>query len=82
MLKSQMAKTVDVLWESQKNIVMEAKQSDQDKKVAQVVYSGYTPNFCRVETIVDNTVLLESKIIKTTLTDFSSKRGIIKGTVT
>ena len=80
-LNSQLTKTVDVLWESQKPILIE---SDQGRigQVGQVVYSGYTPNFCRVETIVDNTVLLESKIIKTTLTDFSSERGILKGTVT
>ncbi|HIP94023.1 MAG TPA: tRNA (N(6)-L-threonylcarbamoyladenosine(37)-C(2))-methylthiotransferase MtaB [Leucothrix sp.] len=75
-LQLQIDKTVDVLWESQK-----PENANVVSKVGQVVYSGYTPNFCRVETIVDNTVLLESKIIKTTLTDLSSSRGILKGTV-
>lgn len=72
MLQLQQGKTIDVLWEGQKQ---------DESRVGKVVYSGYTPNFCRVETIVDNTVLLESKIIKTKLTDFSSNRGILKGIV-
>ena len=71
-LQLQLGQTVDVLWESQKQ---------DEKKIGRVIYSGYAPNFCRVETIVDNTVLLESRIVKTTLTDFSSNRGILKGTV-
>ncbi len=84
-LKAQLGNSVDVLWESKK---IEPSGSVNDgvnagvSKAGQAVYSGYTPNFCRVETIVDNTVLLESKIIKTTLMGFSSKRGILKGTVT
>lgn len=73
LLQLQLGNTVDVLWESQK--------PEDKEKSRRVVYSGYTSNFCRVETIVDNSVLLESRIIKTTLTDFSSNRGILKGTV-
>lgn len=70
MLQSQIGKKVEVLWERHK-----------PENTGQVRYSAYTPNFCRVETIVDNTVLLESKIITTTLTDLSSNRGILKGTI-
>jgi len=72
MLQLQLEKTVDVLWERQKQA---------EDKTGQVTYSGYTPNFSRIETIVDNTVLLESKIIKTSLTGFSSSRGVLKGIV-
>ena len=64
---SQLNSTVDVLWESQKPV-----------GEGQVRYSGYTPNFCKVETIVNNTVLLESQIKKAQLIDFSENRGILK----
>ena len=70
MLQSQIEQRVDVLWESQRQ---------DEVNAGQVIYSGYTPNFCRVETIVENTVLLESKIINTKLTGFSSTQGILKG---
>ena len=75
MLQSQLGKCVKVLWESQK------MASDNPAHAGKVIYTGYTPNFCRVETIVDNTVLLESKIIKTKLSEVSPDRGILKGTV-
>ena len=65
--QAQLNNTVDVLWESQKP-VGEGK----------VRYSGYTPNFCKVETIVSNTVLLESQIKKAQLIEFSENRGIFK----
>lgn len=65
--QAQLNNTVDVLWESQKPI-----------GEGQVHYSGYTPNFCKVETIVSNTVLLESQIKKAQLIDFSENRGILK----
>ena len=65
--QSQLDSTVDVLWESQKPV-----------GEGQVRYSGYTPNFCKVETIVGNTVLLESQIKKAQLIDFSENRGILK----
>ncbi len=66
-LQSQINDVVDVLWESQK--------PDGEGRVH---YSGYTPNFCKVETIVPNTVLLESQIKKAQLIDFSENRGILK----
>ena len=65
--QSQLNSTVDVLWESQKPV-----------GEGQVRYSGYTPNFCKVETIVNNSVLLESQIKKAQLIDFSENRGILK----
>ena len=65
---TQLSNTVDVLWESQKPV-----------GEGQVRYSGYTPNFCKVETIVVNTVLLESTIKKAQLADFSQDRGVFKG---
>ncbi len=65
--QSQINNTVEVLWESQK--------TDSE---ARVRYSGYTPNFCKIETIVANTVLLESKIKKAKLVSFSEDRGVFK----
>ena len=68
MLNEQLGKSVDVLWESQK------VGSD-----GLLRYSGYTPNFMRVETISLNNVLLESKITKTILTDISADQQILQG---
>lgn len=66
-LQEQLNNSVDVLWESQKLL-----------GEGQLRYSGYTPNFCKVETIVTNDVLLESKIKKVELVDFSKDRGVLK----
>ena len=68
MLNEQLGKSVDVLWESQK------VGSD-----GLLRYSGYTPNFMRVETISLNNVLLESKITSTLLTDISTNQQILQG---
>ena len=65
--QAQLNSTVDVLWESQRPV-----------GEGQLRYSGYTPNFCKVETIVSNTVLLEGQIKKAQLIDFSENRGILK----
>ncbi len=64
----QINNAVEVLWESQR---VESEGG--------VRYSGYTPNFCKVETIVENTVLLESRIKKTQLVGFSESRGVFQG---
>ena len=69
-LNQQQGKSVDVLWESQKTL-------DSGK----VSYQGYTPNFCRVETIVDGTVLLESQIKKTHLKGISPEKRVLTGNV-
>jgi threonylcarbamoyladenosine tRNA methylthiotransferase MtaB len=61
----------DVLWESPQPIV----GSDA------IRYTGYTPNFLRVETIVDNGVILENTISKTRLNGISPDTGFLQGTV-
>ncbi len=61
----------DVLWESPQAIV----GSDAMR------YTGYTPNFLRVETIVDNGVILENTISKTRLDGISPDTGFLQGTV-
>ena len=71
MLQQQLNKQVDVLWESQK----------PSKKEGIVRYTGYTPNFLRVETIVGNAVLLEGKVTSTTLAGLSEKAGFLTGEV-
>lgn len=68
MLQNQLGNRVEVLWESQKPV-----------ENGKVRYSGYTPNFCKIESIVSNTVLLESQIKKVQLVDFSKSRGILQG---
>ncbi len=66
--ETQLNNQVEVLWESQK--------ADNEGSVR---YSGYTPNFCKVETIVANTVLLESRIKMAKLDGFSEDRGVFQG---
>jgi len=66
--RAQLNNQVEVLWESQK--------ADSEGNVR---YSGYTPNFCKIETIVANTVLLESRIKMAKLVDFSEDRGFFQG---
>ena len=67
-LASQLNNTVEVLWESQR------VGSD-----GLLTYSGYTPNFIRVETISLQNVKLESQLRKTLLTDISSNQEALKG---
>lgn len=71
MLQQQLNKQVDVLWESQKP----SEMSDH------VRYTGYTPNFLRVETIVDKDVVLDSKVTPVTLTRLSEEAGFLIGVV-
>ena len=66
--QSQLNNIVEVLWESQ--------IADNEGRVR---YSGYTPNFCKVETIVANTVLLESRVKRTKLVGFSVDKGFFQG---
>ncbi len=73
MLQQQLNQTVEVLWESPKASDLVNKQG--------VRYEGYTPNFCRVETYVENTVLLESRIKSTTLMGLSDNKGFLTGKV-
>ncbi len=62
--------TVDVLWESQKK--------DENGRL---VFTGYTPNFCKVESNGVNDVLLEGRVKKTQLLNYSLERSVLKGRV-
>ena len=70
MFDSQINRDIEILWESQKAL--------DDGKVR---YAGYTPNFLKVETIVDNTVLLESRIKKTNIRGVSADKSVLTGVV-
>jgi len=64
----QINNNVEVLWESRK--------TDKDGKA---YYTGYTPNFCRVESNDKNEVILEGRISNTMLSDYSLDRSVLKG---
>lgn len=66
---SQLGQSVPVLWERQR----------QEGGV--VKYSGYTPNFMKVETSVSNTVLLENRIVNTQLSAYNADRQSLTGIV-
>ena len=68
--QNQIKQEVDVLWEAQ-------KKNEKGK----LVYSGYAPNFCRVESIGLNDVLLEGRVKRTQVLDYSSAKGIFTGKV-
>lgn len=61
--------SVPVLWERQK------------QQAGKACYSGYTPNFMKVETSVANTVLLENRIVDTQLSDYCAENQSLIGTV-
>lgn len=69
MLNLQIGKQLEVLWESQKT-------SDKEGFVR---YTGYTPNFLRVETIVRDDVKLEGGLAKTKLIGISEVSGFLQG---
>jgi len=71
MLQLQINKQVEVLWE--------AGQPTEDSSC--VRYTGYTPNFLRVETIVKSDVILDSKLTSTNLGGLSSVSGFLTGEV-
>ncbi len=71
LMQKQVNKQVDVLWESPQ--LIDASSSKR--------YIGYTPNFLRVETIVDNDVILENTIRKTRLHGLSADAGFLQGVV-
>lgn len=71
MLQLQINKHVDVLWEA-------GKPAEQ---AAYTRYTGYTPNFLRVETIVKNDVKLDSKLTNTNLSGLSKESGFLTGEV-
>lgn len=61
---------VDVLWEGQKK--------DENNRL---IFTGYTPNFCKVESNGDNDVLLEGRVKKTQLLNYSLERSVLKGKI-
>jgi threonylcarbamoyladenosine tRNA methylthiotransferase MtaB len=67
--ESQIDTTAAVLWERQR------------LEGAMAKYSGYTPNFMKVETSVSNTVLLENRIVDTRLSAFNAESQAITGVV-
>ncbi len=68
--QKQINQEVDVLWEAQ-------KQNEEGR----LVYSGYAPNFCRVESIGLNDVLLEGRVKRTQILDYSSAKSVLTGKV-
>ena len=67
--QSQIGRKVPILWERQK------LQGGMAK------YTGYTPNFMKVETSVSNTVLLENRIIDTSLDGYNAEKQSLTGNV-
>jgi threonylcarbamoyladenosine tRNA methylthiotransferase MtaB len=68
--QQQINQQVDVLWEGQKN-----------NEEGKLVYTGYAPNFCRVESIGQNDVLLEGRVKRTQILDYSSTKSVLMGKV-
>ncbi len=68
--QNQINQEVDILWEAQKK-----------NEEGRLVYSGYTPNFCRVESIGLNDVLLEGRVKRTQIMDYSSAKSVLTGKV-
>ena len=63
-------KKVDILWEGQKK-----------NENGRLIFTGYTPNFCKVESNGENDVLLEGRVKKTHLLNYSLDRSVLKGKV-
>ena len=70
-LEKQINKRVDVLWESQTSVEING--------LNKLRYTGYTPNYFRVETIVDTDVLLEGKVLSTSISGLSSDGDLLTG---
>jgi threonylcarbamoyladenosine tRNA methylthiotransferase MtaB len=68
--QTQINKEVAVLWEGQK--------TDDNGRL---LFSGYTPNFCKVESMGKNDVLLEGRVGQTQIIEYSSGRSVLKGRV-
>jgi len=71
-MHQQLNKQVDVLWENPQLI--------DDSATTRFI--GYTPNFLRVETIVNNDVILENTISNTRLNGVLPDAGFLQGVVT
>lgn len=71
-MQAQIGKRVPVLWEK-------AQAVNEANPLGDVVYTAYTPNFFKLETIKPATTLLENKITWTTLEGLSEQRLILQG---
>ena len=68
--QTQINNEVDVLWEGQKS-------GDDGNQY----FTGYTPNFCKVESMSKNDVLLEGRVKKTQLLEYSFENSVLRGRV-
>ena len=68
--QKQLTSNVDVLWESQR------KNED-----GRLVFTGYTPNFCKVESNGENDMLLAGRVKPTQILSYSNDRNILTGKV-
>ena len=68
--EKQLNRKIDVLWEGQKK-----------NENGRLIYTGYTPNFCKVESNGENDVLLEGRVKTTQLLNYSTERNVLKGKV-
>jgi threonylcarbamoyladenosine tRNA methylthiotransferase MtaB len=68
--QQQLNKDVAVLWEAQKI-----------NDAGDLVYAGYTPNFCKVESNGRNDVLLEGRVKQTSIVEYSASRSVLTGIV-
>jgi len=66
---SQLGRKVPILWERQR------------QEAGGLKYTGYTPNFMKVETSVSNVVLLENRIVDTSLDAYDADKQVLKGSV-
>lgn len=69
-LTQQLGKTVPVLWEY--------KRVDNGK---QQIYTGYTPNYCKVSLVIEHNNNIENKILPTQLLSVNTIEGVLEGAV-
>lgn len=68
--EQQLNQELPVLWEGQKK--------DENGRL---VFTGYAPNFCKIESNGENDVLLEGRVKTTKLLSYAPERGVLKGKV-
>jgi threonylcarbamoyladenosine tRNA methylthiotransferase MtaB len=71
-LQKQLGMTVPVLWER-------GRLLDENNALGEKVFTGYTPNFCKLETKVAGTILLENKIRNTAISAVSQEGLLLEG---
>lgn len=73
-LQKQIGMAVPVLWERGRLV-------DENNLLADKIFTGYTPNFCKLETKVSGTILLENKIKDTSISALSQDDLILTGSL-